>query len=39
MKRVSFVMKDGVVYKRGGNALIFEGQANAPGPASAAADF
>jgi len=39
MKRVSFVMKDGVVYKRGGIALVFEGQANAPAPASAAADF
>jgi len=39
MKRVSFVMKDGVVYKRGGTALIFEEQVNAPAPASPAADF
>jgi imidazolonepropionase-like amidohydrolase len=39
MKRVSFVMKDGVVYKRGGNALIFEEQVNAPAPASPADDF
>ena len=30
MKRVSFVMKDGVVYKRDGNALIVEAQSTVP---------
>jgi imidazolonepropionase-like amidohydrolase len=32
MKRVSFVMKDGVVYKRDGNAVVVDGQANASAP-------
>jgi hypothetical protein len=31
MKRVSFVMKDGVVYKRDGNAVIVEAQTTVPG--------
>jgi imidazolonepropionase-like amidohydrolase len=30
MKRVSFVMKDGVVYKRDGNAVIVDAQTSVP---------
>jgi hypothetical protein len=40
LKRVSFVMKDGVVYKRDGNAVIVEAQTTAPaGTAGTPADF
>jgi imidazolonepropionase-like amidohydrolase len=40
MKRMSFVMKDGVVYKRDGNALIVDVQATVPsGAAGTPADY
>ena len=40
MKRVSFVMKDGVVYKRNGNALMLDAQATTPsGAPGMPADF